>query len=85
MMETYHVFIYRSYIEKIIQKLHTINLSQNYVFRIYIGIIDETFEQYDDSEEWFSMLQNELGCTKEELEEYGICITKDGGLSKNFF
>ena len=38
-------------------------------------LIDETFEQYDDSEEWFSMLQNELGCTKEELEEYGICIT----------
>jgi hypothetical protein len=48
-------------------------------------LIDETFEQYDDSEEWFAMLQNELGCTKEELEEYGICITKDGGLSKDFF
>lgn len=48
-------------------------------------LIDETFEQYDDSKEWFAMLQTELGCTKEELEEYGICITKDGGLSKDFF
>ena len=29
-------------------------------------LIDETFEQYDDEVEWFEMLQNELGCTKEE-------------------
>ena len=48
-------------------------------------LIDETFEQYEDSTEWFAMIQNQLNCTKEELEEYGICITKDGGLSKNFF
>lgn len=41
-------------------------------------LIDETFEQYDDSEEWFAMLQNELACTKEELEELGIKITVDG-------
>ena len=43
-------------------------------------LIDETFEQYDDSNEWFEMIQNELGCTAEELEEYGIKITVDGGL-----
>ena len=30
-------------------------------------LIDETFEQYDDEEEWFKMIQNELDCTKEEL------------------
>ena len=39
-------------------------------------LIDETFEQYDNEEEWFEMIQNELGCTKEELEQYGIYITK---------
>ena len=26
-------------------------------------LIDETFEQYDNEEEWFEMIQNELGCT----------------------
>ena len=45
-------------------------------------LIDETFEQYDDSEEWFTMLQNELGSTKEELEELGIKVTVDGGCSQ---
>ena len=44
-------------------------------------LIDETFEQYDDSEEWFAMVLNELDCTKEELEQYGIHITVDGGLN----
>lgn len=43
-------------------------------------LIDETFEQYDDSEEWFRMIQNELGCSAEELEKYGIKVTVDGGL-----
>ena len=45
-------------------------------------LIDETFEQYDDSGEWFAMLQNELGSTKEELEELGIKVTVDGGCSQ---
>lgn len=43
-------------------------------------LIDETFEQYDDNNEWLEMIQNELGCTIEELEGYGIKITIDGGL-----
>lgn len=43
-------------------------------------LIDETFEQYEDDNEWFKMIQNELGCTAEELQEYGIIITVDGGL-----
>ncbi len=43
-------------------------------------LIDETFEQYDDTQEWFDMLQNELGVTADELEEMGIKITADGGL-----
>lgn len=42
-------------------------------------LIDETFEQYDNSEEWFKMIQNELGCTADELESFGIKITIDGG------
>ena len=46
-------------------------------------LIDETFEQYDNEEEWFEMIQNELGCTKEELEQYGIYITVAGGLGKH--
>lgn len=45
-------------------------------------LIDETFEQYDDSEEWFTMLLNELACTKEDLEQYGIYVTVDGGLTQ---
>lgn len=47
-------------------------------------LIDETFEQYDNEEEWFEMIQNELWCTKEELEQYGIYITVAGGLGKDF-
>ena len=47
-------------------------------------LIDETFEQYDNEEEWFEMIQNELRCTKEELEQYGIYITVAGGLGKDF-
>ena len=42
--------------------------------------IDETFEQYDDTNEWFEMVWNELGCSAKELESYGIKITVDGGL-----
>lgn len=45
-------------------------------------LIDETFEQYDDSDEWFAMIQKELGCSKEELMELGIEITSSGGLDK---
>lgn len=43
-------------------------------------LIDETFEQYDDREEWIAMLYNELGCTEKELESFGIRITIDGDL-----
>lgn len=43
-------------------------------------LIDETFEQYDDEQEWFDMMLNELDCTEEELKQYGIRITADGGL-----
>lgn len=35
-------------------------------------LVDETYEQYDDAEEWKEMLFNELGTTKEELKEYGF-------------
>ena len=44
-------------------------------------LINETIGQYDDSEEWFNMIQKELDCTKEELLELGIDITSNGGLA----
>ena len=44
-------------------------------------LIDETFEQYDDREEWIAMLYNELGCTENEMKSFGIRITLDGGLT----
>lgn len=37
-------------------------------------LIDETFEQYDDVEDWKSMLENGLCCTMDELQELGIDI-----------
>ncbi len=43
-------------------------------------LIDETFEQYDDNQEWFEMIFNELGTTEEELKELGITITIEGNL-----
>ena len=35
-------------------------------------LVNETYEQYDDVEEWKAMLENELGCTFEELKQLGI-------------
>ena len=35
-------------------------------------LVDETYEQYDDTEDWKEMLFNELGTTEEELKEYGF-------------
>lgn len=45
-------------------------------------LIDETWDQYDgdSKQEWFDMLQNELGVTAAELEELGIKISVDGGV-----
>ena len=43
-------------------------------------LIAENFKQYHDSEEWFRMILNELGCSAEELEKYGIKATVDGRL-----
>lgn len=35
-------------------------------------LVDETYEQYDDTEEWKAMLEHELGCTCAELEQLGV-------------
>lgn len=64
----------KKYKNKREQKLKTI------LYNALVLLIDETFEQYDDENEWFAMIQNELGCTAEELKEYGIRITADGGI-----
>lgn len=45
-------------------------------------LIDETLGQYDDTQEWFDMLQKELGVSVEELEKMGIVISSDGGLER---
>lgn len=34
-------------------------------------LLDCTLEEYDSLEDWFEMAECELGCTKEELMEYG--------------
>lgn len=66
-------------------------MSENIIFNNKINtvlynaislLIDETFDQYDDKQEWFDMLQNELGVSAEELESLGIKITVDGGLER---
>lgn len=43
-------------------------------------LIDETFEEYEDSEEWFAMILKELETTPEELRKFGINLTVDGGI-----
>ena len=45
-------------------------------------LIDETFGQYDDSQEWFEMIFNELNVSREELMELGIEISISGGIDK---
>lgn len=60
--------------EKRIEKLETV------LWNAIICFVDETFEQYDDTEEWYEMIFNELCCTPEELESLGIKITVDGGI-----
>lgn len=52
---------------------------KNILYNAISLLINETFEQYDDSEEWFKMFQNKLGCTADELESFEIKITVDGG------
>lgn len=37
-------------------------------------LVDQTFEQYDNTDEWKSMIENELGCTMDELRELGVYI-----------
>ena len=38
-------------------------------------LVDETIEQYDDIDEWKKMMERELGCTINELKQYGINLT----------
>lgn len=37
-------------------------------------LVDETIENFDNSEEWLEWICNELGCSTKELEEFGINI-----------
>lgn len=37
-------------------------------------LVDETASQYDDKNEFYKMIYNELGTTKDELKEVGIVL-----------
>jgi len=37
-------------------------------------LADETFERYDEADEWLFMICDELKTTKEELEEFGVVL-----------
>ena len=34
-------------------------------------LVDKTYEEYDNAEEWLDMMTEELGCSLSELKEYG--------------
>lgn len=56
---------------------------QTLLYNAITLLADETFEQYCDKEHWFYNIQDELGCTAEELKEYGIELTVDGCVNCN--
>ena len=35
-------------------------------------LVDETIEEFDDTDEWLEWICDELDCTEEELKEFGI-------------
>ena len=43
-------------------------------------LVDETYDQYEDHEEWLSMITNELDCPRNELTKLGFRITEDGDI-----
>lgn len=54
------------------------------LFKAISLLVDETFEQYDDSHEWLKMIENELGFTVDEMKELGVVVTVDGGVYKEY-
>ena len=44
-------------------------------------LANETGKQYEDKREWFNVIQNKLGCTAEDLAQYGIKITANGDIA----
>lgn len=63
--------------------MHTVNNIKEDIYKMKCREIlyNETFEQYDDREEWLSMVLNELDTTLEALKEMGIIISADGGVT----
>ena len=52
------------------------------LYNALVLLIDETYGQYEEPDECYNMLFNELDCTEEKLKKIGIFITtKDGGIS----
>ena len=51
------------------------------LYNTLVLLIDETHGQYEDPDEWYKMVFNELDCTEEKLKKIGISITKDGGIT----
>lgn len=54
------------------------------LFKAISLLVDETFEQYDDSHEWLKMIENELSFTVDEMKELGVVVTVDGGVYKEY-
>lgn len=67
-------------IDKVNENIDTDTRKDVVLYNAISLLIDETFEQYEDKEKWFNMLQNELGVSAAELESIGIKVTADGGL-----
>lgn len=46
----------------------------NILYNAFTLLVDKTIEQYDDIEDWKKMICNEIGCSREELDELWGCL-----------
>lgn len=53
------------------------------LYNALVLLIDETYGQYEDPDEWYNMVFNELDCAEEKLKKIGISISKDGDITMN--
>ena len=49
------------------------------LYNAFTCLADETFEQYDNTEDWLDMIKDKIGCTNDEMEEYGGFIFDEDG------
>lgn len=46
----------------------------NILYNAFTLLVDETIGQYDNVEDWKDMMCNEIGCSREELDELGVLV-----------